>query len=166
MKIISIIHTVYIFVISVMLAMSAYYGSFKGLFTSGTCYAIHIGVSVLLSLLGLAILVSHLCKSRLAYELQVLWWLPQLIAVVVKQFTPDKKGFEMFSLYHWPMGIRLSPEMGWEGTSNEYLFIQFNLVALTGIIVAILTLKKSFSPGFLKVNSIQAKTEGEVKGGE
>jgi len=141
-EIISVLHTGYISVITVMLVFSTFLGSFKYIFASEMCYAIHIVVGIFVATIGLFVVIAQIKKNAYAGFLQMLWWTPQLVKVVIKEFDADLSRYVLYSLYHWPMGISFSVELGWNLTINEMLFVQLNIVAVLGMIVAAITKRR------------------------
>jgi len=138
-KIISVLHTGYISIITVMLVLSTFFGSFKYIFSSKMCYSIHIAVGIFVAITGLFVVIAQIKNKAYTGFLQMLWWMPQLFKMVVKEFNVDRSGYVLHSLYHWPMGISFSVELGKWISANEMLFIQLNLVAALGMIVAVVT---------------------------
>ncbi len=139
MKIISILHTTYITILSAMLAWSAIFGSFKFMFNSPLCYGIHIVVSIFLVLICAVILFVQVKEPTTVRFYQAIWWTPQLILLVYTKFNIDKTRGTSNSLYHYPMGYHFSPHLGWEIKPNEFFFLHFNVIALVGIIIALIT---------------------------
>jgi len=112
MKLISIAHTIYIAVLSAMLAWSAIFGSFKYMFNSPLCYGIHIVVSIILVLISISVIIFQIKKSKIVGTYQALWWVPQLFIFVITKFNFDKTKGISYSIYHWPMGYQISPHLG------------------------------------------------------
>jgi hypothetical protein len=143
LKVFKIIHTIYIVLISAMLVMSSYQGSFRWLFSSEKCYMIHFCVGVLLIIIAISIIFAHFKLNSLVGLLQIFWWIPQLLVVVIKVFSTDRRSMELYSLYYWPYPFNLSFELGWELSPNEYLFVQLNFVPLIAISLTLLFISRS-----------------------
>ena len=141
-KIIPVLHTGYISVITVMLVFSTFLGSFKYIFASEMCYTIHIVVGIFVATIGLFVVIAQIKKNAYTGFLQMLWWTPQLVKVVIKEFDADLSRYVLYSLYHWPMGISFSVELGWNLTINKMIFVQLNIVAVLGMIVAAITKRR------------------------
>ncbi|MFC1676694.1 hypothetical protein ACFL3G_06480 [Planctomycetota bacterium] len=139
MKIISVLHTSYIGVISIMLVFSTLRASLKFIFATDMYYTIHIVVGVFVAVIGLFVIIAQIKKVAYVGFVQILWWTPQLITVVIKEFDAEFSRYVLYSLYHWPMGLRFSVELGWDLSSHKLLFVQLNIVAVLGIIIATIT---------------------------
>ncbi len=145
-RVFAYLHLLYIAGVSITLALSVYHGSFRDFFVYPMCWACHTIVSIALVLVGIAVTIGMFLKPSIVYRLLLLWWIPQLISADLWHFSPDKSQAVSQALWHIPSGIVYSLRLGWEVGPDELLFVKFNVIAVVGIIVTVLTSPPRQSP--------------------
>ena len=125
-KIIEIIHSVYICFISCWLIYSIINAVQRQFFGSGVFYSVHVIICIFLALIALVLLFSHFKYKSKVNLLQILWWLPQLIVVFHNNYLPNPP--EINSLYYMPFPFFIPINFSWAINQNEILIISINLV--------------------------------------
>jgi len=136
--VIIILHSIYIAIISGMLVNSVCRGHFREFFVYDAAWLIHTAISVLLAIIGLAIAIAVFRKPNIVLKLQMLWWSLQLPKLEVWNYSPDKSEAVFHSLYHQPMGPMFAFQFGVGTDPNTYLWIKLNVVALSGLLLALI----------------------------
>ena len=105
MKLINILHTIFIVIVSILLTVSIFVGPMKQFFNSSSIYMIHIIVSTILILIGFSLVYVYLKWKKYVTLFQIIWWGPQLFILMFEKIISD----EVYSIYYHPFFIIIPP---------------------------------------------------------
>lgn len=78
MKVFSIIHTIYIALVSIIVLIFSLFGLFKGLPLLQTSFLIQFFLQIVLALIGIFTIIVHIRRKSLVGWFQMVWWIPQV----------------------------------------------------------------------------------------
>ena len=154
MKAIKIILVLYIGIVSAIVLIFDFIGVIESGFRPNN-YLSSI-IEILLSLFGVIILALFFLKrSGINSFLMLIWWIPQLISILVKTFDSTNILQSTNVIYQVKVLFSVSYGWGWTMSANRYLTINFNLIALVALILTVLIIKEDS----VTENDVQIKTD-------
>jgi hypothetical protein len=141
MKAIKIILVLYIGIVSVIVLIFDFIGVIESGFRPNN-YLSSI-IEILLSLFGVIILALFFLKrSGINSFLMLIWWIPQLISILIKTFDSTNILQSTNVLYQVKVLFSMSYGWGWIMSANRYLTINFNLIALVALILTVMIIRE------------------------
>ena len=143
MRIINAIHVIYAgFFSGLGLVLSLLGGiipSFAFLFNSA------------LALVGLLAVIFYFLKSRIFGWLLLFWWIPQFFQIIIVRTPPTYPARTMTPVYSISIGLRLVVFLRYDLGPDEYRLVQINVLAIIGLVLAIISIMKYKKAGNLVV---------------
>jgi hypothetical protein len=141
MRTIKILLVLYIGIISVVVFIFDIMGIIESGFVLNNYFSSVI--EILLTIFGVIILTIFLIKRfKINSFLLLIWWMPQLISIIIKTFDFTNTLLSANVLYQVKVLFSVSYGWGWTMSANRYLTINFNLIALVALILTVLLIKE------------------------
>lgn len=141
MRTIKILLVLYIGIVSVVVFIFDIMGIIESGFVLNNYFCSVI--EILLTLFGVIILTIFLIKRfKINSFLLLIWWMPQLISIIIKTFDFTNTLLSANVLYQVKVLFSVSYGWGWTMSTNRYLTINFNLIALVALILTVLLIKE------------------------
>ena len=132
------IHVGYVGFWSVFLLFSTALGLLRGSTQLSDTDCIHLVLQLLVAAIGIATVFFCSIGKRTFNYLLFAWWIPQLFQVTVGMRTPTYPQNVMIPLYLIAAGPTVSVALIHELDVDKLLFLRFNLVAVIGVILALI----------------------------